>query len=118
MKAIFLLSLWQFDDLWSRSPHPSRHGRGGREGPRWPGIEQTPEERHRGVGKRVIVGLRERGGSVRAAPEFGTSRQPLYGVVQRNVEQGSAVFTNEHSGYTKPSMVGYNHGTVNHSAKE
>ena len=71
-----------------------------------------------GMGKQLIVGLRERGGNTVAAPEMGTDRITLQKIVQRNVEEGSTVYTDEASGYSKLSQLGYEHGTVNHSAKE
>ena len=69
------------------------------------------------MGKQLIVGLRERGGKVIAGPEMGTDRITLQKVIQRNVEQGATVYTDEASGYSKLSQLGYEHGTVNHSSQ-
>lgn len=68
------------------------------------------------VGKTAIVGMRERGGKVKAMPVKCTSKNMLQKAITDNVESGTVVYTDDHRSYM--GLKGYNHGTVNHSAKE
>ena len=51
------------------------------------------------VGKQPVMGLRERNGSVKAMPINDTTTATLQGSVERNVAEGSTVYTDEHAGY-------------------
>lgn len=51
------------------------------------------------IGKAIGVALVERGGEVRAFHIPNPQRPTLNSAVKRNVELGSKVFTDEHSGY-------------------
>ena len=68
------------------------------------------------VGKQPVVGLRERGGPVRAMPVTHTDKPTLHGLIEANVEGGSTVYTDEHRGCL--GLCNYNHLTVRHSAGE
>lgn len=68
------------------------------------------------VGKQAVVGIKERGGPVRAAPISHTNKRTLHGIINNNVEKGSTVYTDEHRGYI--GLRDYNHLTVRHSAGE
>lgn len=67
------------------------------------------------VGKQPVLGLRERGGKVVAAPVDGVSQDDLHPPVVANVESGSKLYTDEHGGY---SGVPYVHDSVAHGAGE
>jgi transposase-like protein len=69
------------------------------------------------VGKTAVIGMRERGGRTIAMPITGTDIATLQRTVVANVEAGSTIHTDEHSGY-KGLNVRYTHATVNHGAKE
>jgi transposase-like protein len=68
------------------------------------------------VGKTTVLGMRERGGAVKAAVIPDTSAETIQTMVEINVAKGSTLCTDEHSAYS--GMPGYRHRTVNHSAKE
>lgn len=68
------------------------------------------------VGKQPVVGLRERGGPVRAMPVSHTNKPTLQGLIEVNVAGGSTVYTDEHRGYV--GLRNYKHLTVRHSAGE
>ena len=69
-----------------------------------------------GVGKTAIIGLKERGGKVKAMPVESTDKESLQGFITSSVKKGSTVYTDDHRSYI--GLQGYDHGTVNHSAKE
>jgi transposase-like protein len=69
------------------------------------------------VGKTAVLGMRERGGRVKAKPVSGTSAFDLQSEIRGNVEPGSMIHTDEHRSYSGLSPA-YGHETVNHSAKE
>jgi transposase-like protein len=66
------------------------------------------------VGKRIVHGLLERGGEVRAKVVETTEAKELQGEVRANVEKGSAVFTDAHLGYTG-LYDAYVHEVVDHT---
>lgn len=68
------------------------------------------------VGKSAVVGMRERGGRTIAKPVSNTDTRTLQKTIHDNVEAGSTVHTDEHSGYQ--GMSDFNHETINHSAGE
>ena len=68
------------------------------------------------VGKQPVLGLRERGGKSIATPIAGTDGATLRAAIERHVEPGSTVYTDEHGGYN--ALACYSRGTVNHGAGE
>lgn len=68
------------------------------------------------VGKTAVVGLRERGGRVKATPIENTGKDLLHEIISENVESGATVYTDDHKSYT--GLQNYKHKSVNHSAKE
>jgi len=68
------------------------------------------------IGKRAVIGMRERGGHTRAKPVEGTNRDALQAAVIEAVEQGSVLHTDEAVAYQ--GMAEYEHYSVNHSAGE
>ena len=68
------------------------------------------------VGKRAVIGMRERGGHTRAKPVDGTSRGTLQAAVIEAVEQGSVLHTDEATAYQ--GMAQHEHHSVNHGAGE
>ena len=67
--------------------------------------------------KVVVFGAKERGGKVRAMPVKNTGRITLQNAVIKNVELGSALYTDELASYKRLGKV-YNHQSVNHGAWE
>ena len=71
-----------------------------------------------GVGKAIVVGLRQKDGRTRTEIVPDTSTETLHSVIQRNVEAGSMIHTDEHRGYNGLDKKSYSHETVTHSAGE
>lgn len=67
-------------------------------------------------GKQAVVGLKERGGKVRAFPVEATDRSHLHPAVVENVRLGSKLYTDCNPAYR--GLRGYQHGAVKHSAGE
>ena len=70
------------------------------------------------VGKQAVLGMRERGGRVKAMPIEKADAVTLKGAIHEHVEPGSTVFTDDHRGYVGLGGLLYSHGSVKHSAKE
>lgn len=68
------------------------------------------------VGKTPVLGLRKRGGFVRAKVIIGTSALTIQAAVTRVVQPGSVLCTDEHAAYK--GIGQYDHRAVRHSAKE
>lgn len=68
-----------------------------------------------GGGKQIVLGMRERGGRVKAVPIPDTTKNTLHSVVQGSVRSGSTLCTDDNPSY---NGVANRHRTVNHSAKE
>ena len=88
------------------------------------GIEKTKHENKkrksgRGpVGKTPIVGMRERGGRVKAKVVTVADTKTLHKTIIENVEEGSIVHTDEHYGYQGLDNALYLHQTINHNLGE
>jgi transposase-like protein len=87
---------------------------GGRARNMHPHIRQQKITGRGQVNKTIVMGMRQRDGKVRTQIVPNTQRRTLQGEVERNVEPGSAVYTDEHSGYVGLSDLGYTHATVDH----
>ncbi len=71
-----------------------------------------------GVGKQMVLGMRERGGKTIAKPVKDGDLQTLQGEIYNNVEAGSTVCTDEHRSYLGLDGIIYKHRVVKHSVKE
>jgi transposase-like protein len=69
------------------------------------------------VGKTAVVGMRERGGRTKAKTVKSVDADTLQSYIHENVEVGSELHTDEHSGYQGLGFA-YDHSTVNHGAGE
>ena len=68
-------------------------------------------------GKAAVLGMRERGGRVRAMPVPDRSAATLIPAIENNVARGSVVITDDFPAYKRlPGF--YRHASVNHSARE
>lgn len=80
---------------------------------------RRPGKRGRGAeGKTVVVGMKERGGSIEAQVIPNVKKSTLRKVVNERVEKGSVVSTDELASYGLLDGDGYKHGAVKHGAKE
>lgn len=68
------------------------------------------------VGKTVVLGMRERGGKLKAKVIKNTGINEVQSEIKKCVAPDSALCTDEHSSYR--GMMEYFHAVVNHSAKE
>jgi transposase-like protein len=70
------------------------------------------------VGKTAVIGMRERGkgGRTKAIPAVSTDAESIREMVKDNIEEGSTIHTDEYGAYK--GIAGYEHASVNHSAKE
>ena len=71
------------------------------------------------VGKKAVMGLRQRGGKVKAMPVDRTDRETLQGIVNANVTAGSMIYSDDHRSYIGLGTRNeFNHGVVKHSVSE
>lgn len=68
-------------------------------------------------GKSAVIGMRERGGRVKAEVLGNADRFEMQRAIANNVEAGATIHTDEHVGYQKMDSR-YVHKTINHSKGE
>ena len=68
------------------------------------------------VGKAPVVGMRQRGGKVKAMSVGDTGKTTLQGASRRHIDLDSVVYTDDARAYL--GLGGYKHEQVNHSANE
>lgn len=68
------------------------------------------------VGKIAVLGMKERGGKIKAFPIKKTGKIDLHTAIVENVTRGSNVYTDCHRSYI--GIKGYNHAVVKHSVGE
>ena len=80
---------------------------------------KRPGKRGRGDGgKTVVMGVKERGGPVKATVVPNAKTESLRTVINGAVEKGSYVSMDEWSACNLLASDGFTHGRVNHSAKQ
>lgn len=67
-------------------------------------------------GKQAVLGMRERGGDVRAFPIDATDKVHLHTAIVENIKRGSVLYTDGHKAYS--GLPGYEHEAVEHSEGE
>lgn len=83
------------------------------------GGRRSGGKRGRGApGKTIVMGMAERGGSMKAVVIPDVRKDTLRGVVLRNVAPGSIVSTDELVSYGLLASDGFQHGVVKHGRKE
>jgi transposase-like protein len=70
-----------------------------------------------GRGKTAVLGIKERGGRVKAMPVERTDGHTLKAAIRANIEVGSMIHTDEHGAYTGLAPA-YGHESVIHGAGE
>lgn len=89
---------------------------GGKEGAKH---ESAKLKRGRGtVGKTPVIGMREKGGRVKAGVIADASAASIHRAVHQAIETGSTLHTDEHGGYVGLEGLFFDHERVNHSAGE
>lgn len=81
------------------------------------GVKPGNEGRIRG-GKTVVLGMKQRGGRIVAGVVPNVKMSTIKPIVLETVEEGSKVSTDELPSYGLLNKYGYDHGAVNHKAKE
>lgn len=80
--------------------------------------ESKKQKRGRGtIGKTAVLGMREKGGRVKAKALAKVDGIALHETIHENIEGGSELHTDEHSGYQGLAYY-YFHETVNHAIGE
>lgn len=80
---------------------------------------KTKVSRGRGLKKKTIVmGIVERGGILRAGPVPTTKMTTVEPIIASHVKPGTVISTDENPSYSDLWRGAYEHGVVNHSAKE
>jgi len=69
-----------------------------------------------GVGKIAVMGIKERGGKIKAKPLKNTMALTLQGEIKKSVYPGATVYTDDHRAYQ--GLLNYNHTAVKHSVGE
>ena len=70
------------------------------------------------IGKTPVIGMRERGGRTVAMPIEGTDRVTIQAAIERHIEVGATLHTDESGAYAGIHHFGFGHDTVNHGAGE
>jgi len=68
------------------------------------------------VGKSIVIGMKQRNGSIIAKHIDNTSKSTLQGFINQNASLGCIVYTDTHSSYK--GIKGYTHLSVNHTVGE
>lgn len=71
-----------------------------------------------GIGKAIVMGMREKGGRTRAEVVANVEAPALTATLKANVEAGSTIHSDEHRGYYGLTGEGFPHATISHSAGE
>lgn len=69
-----------------------------------------------GVGKAIVIGMKQRNGLVVAKLIQNVTAKTLQGFIHANATPGALVYTDQHISYKK--LTGFTHGVVNHSVGE
>jgi transposase-like protein len=80
--------------------------------------DKKPHAGTGGVGKATVLGMRERGGRIKAKHIGRSDTQTISAEVHANIEAGSILHTDEHNAYRVLGSMGFTHETVNHAAGE
>lgn len=76
-------------------------------------------KRGRGAdGKTIVVGIKERSGNIKLSVVDSVKRSSLQPIIEATVQKGSTVSTDELRSYSNLNSLGYNHGSVQHGAKQ
>ncbi len=67
------------------------------------------------IGKKAVVGAKQRGGKIIAHSVDGTTRDDLHGFIDKHTDSESIIITDDHRGYIG---IKRDHSTVRHSAGE
>lgn len=70
------------------------------------------------VGKTAVLGMRERGGRMKAMPLFDTSIEAIQGAIYGNVEYGAELHTDEAPVYADMDGIFYRHDSINHGQRQ
>ena len=70
------------------------------------------------LGKQPVIGMRQRGGKVKAEAVEAENRQAVLNAIGPTVKPWTTIYTDDHRAYNVIKSAPFNHETVRHSAKE
>jgi transposase-like protein len=82
------------------------------------GVRKGGKGGRSGESKTVVFGMLERGGDVMTRVVPDASKASLLPEIERNVEKGTTISSDEWQPYRNLKKAGYTHGTVNHGREE
>jgi len=70
------------------------------------------------IGKTPVLGMRERGGRMKAMPMENTNAENIQALIYGNVEYGSHLHTDEATAYADLDGLFYRHDSINHGVRQ